>query len=286
VTMTVVKGMTFRVLQADEVPELIDWAAAEGWNPGLNDGMLFHAVDPAGWFGAYAQGRLCGAAVATNYDDNFSFGGFYIVAPEYRRSGIGSELTAMAVDHAGERCFGIDGVLGMKEKYSSRMRMDAHYLNVRWQGTAPRTELPSGLIKAAEMEKGVLVDFDAEHFPVRREQFLKSWILQSDSTSLVDLDARGEVRGMGVLRRCREGHKIGPLFARNRDTAERLMDGLLHQIEGEQFFLDVPEPNREGMSMAEKRGLQAVFRTARMYSRDPPPVDISGVYGVTSFELG
>lgn len=284
--MTVVPGMTFRVMQSEEVSELIGWAATEGWNPGLNDGLLFHAVDPGGWFGAYSEGRLRGAAVATNYDHEFSFGGFYIVAPEYRQSGIGTELTTMAVDHAGERCFGIDGVLGMKEKYSSRMRMRAHYLNVRWQGTAPPTEFPSGLMTAADAEWGALVDFDAEHFPARRESFLKSWIRQPDSTSLVDLDARGRIRGMGVLRKCRDGHKIGPLFARNRETAERLMDGLLHEVESERFFLDVPEPNRNAMSMAGKRGMQAVFRTARMYSRDPPPVRISGVYGVTSFELG
>lgn len=273
-------------MRAAEVPELIKWATAEGWIFGLNDGSLFYTIDPAGWFGAYCDGALCGAAVATNYDSHFSFGGFYIVAPNFRQSGIGTQLTTMVVNHAGDRCFGIDGVLGMMEKYSSRMKMNPYYLNVRWQGTASHSEFSSGLIKASETEWSPLVDFDAEHFPARRENFLKSWIEQPQSSSLVALDMQGRPCGLGVIRKCNDSYKIGPLFARNCQTAEKLMDGLLHRIPGETFFLDVPEPNRLAMRMAEKRGMQAVFRTARMYSRDPPPMDISEVYGVTSFELG
>ena len=31
-----------------EVETAIDWAAREGWNPGLSDAACFHAVDPNG----------------------------------------------------------------------------------------------------------------------------------------------------------------------------------------------------------------------------------------------
>ena len=31
-----------------EVETAIDWAAREGWNPGLSDAACFHAIDPNG----------------------------------------------------------------------------------------------------------------------------------------------------------------------------------------------------------------------------------------------
>ena len=32
------------------VETVIDWAAAEGWNPGLGDAACFYAIDPNGFF--------------------------------------------------------------------------------------------------------------------------------------------------------------------------------------------------------------------------------------------
>ena len=50
--------------------------------------------------------------------------------------------------------------------------------------------------------------------------------------------------------------------------------------------LDVPEPNRAAVAMAERYGMKPAFETARMYTGGAPSIDIGGVYGVTSFELG
>ena len=32
-----------------EVATAIEWAAAEGWNPGLHDAACFYAADPSGF---------------------------------------------------------------------------------------------------------------------------------------------------------------------------------------------------------------------------------------------
>ena len=39
---------TIRPMRADEIALSVDWAAAEGWNPGLNDAPCFATVDAAG----------------------------------------------------------------------------------------------------------------------------------------------------------------------------------------------------------------------------------------------
>ncbi|MDQ1253130.1 MAG: hypothetical protein QG646_2278, partial [Euryarchaeota archaeon] len=55
---------------------------------------------------------------------------------------------------------------------------------------------------------------------------------------------------------------------------------------GETIYLDVPEPNKNAMEIAEKYGMNRVFKTIRMYSQKKPDIKLEGVYGVTSFELG
>ena len=89
-----------------------------------------------------------------------------------------------------------------------------------------------------------------------------------------------------MRRRCRNGHKIGPLYAESRTTAERLFDELCDGIAGEQVFLDVPEPNAEAVALAEGRRLEPAFETARMYAGPAPAIELTQLYGVTTFELG
>ena len=36
-----------------EVDDLVDWAAREGWNPGLHDAELFWVTDPAAFTVSY-----------------------------------------------------------------------------------------------------------------------------------------------------------------------------------------------------------------------------------------
>ena len=40
---------SIRTMRPDEIPLAVDWAAAEGWNPGLSDASCFASVDPEGF---------------------------------------------------------------------------------------------------------------------------------------------------------------------------------------------------------------------------------------------
>ena len=81
--------LRIRAMRPDEIPLAVDWAAAEGWNPGLADATCFASVDPEGFF----IGEIDGAPVATvscvNYGARFSFLGFYIVRADLRGRGYG-----------------------------------------------------------------------------------------------------------------------------------------------------------------------------------------------------
>jgi GNAT acetyltransferase-like protein len=89
-----------------------------------------------------------------------------------------------------------------------------------------------------------------------------------------------------VIRRCRKGHKVGPLIADDRSAAEVILGSLLASAGSGEIFLDVPSVNLDAVAMAQDLGLAPVFETARMYTGEIAPLRLERVFGVTTLELG
>jgi len=279
-------NIQIRKMNREELPLAVEWAVAEGWNPGLADAECFWLEDPEGFFCAIADGKMVGSISVLNYDDRFAFAGLYIVKPGCRGKGIGMQLYRHAMRHAGARTVGGDGVVAMVEKYERHGGLFLHYHNARYEGRGGGL-MPQGLTPIRKVNFADLLDFDTAHFPARRESFLRYWIEQPDHFGLARLDTDGTILGYGVRRTCSRGYKIGPLFARDRATAEMILDGLVAGIPGEPFFLDIPVPNTAAVALAEDRKMVPVFSTARLYStHDPVPLPLEEIFGVTTFELG
>jgi hypothetical protein len=115
--------------------------------------------------------------------------------------------------------------------------------------------------------------------------FLKCWINQPSTVALAITD-NNQLSGYGVIRPCREGYKIGPLFADNAILAERLFMQLQSVAAGKPVFLDVPSVNASGIAMAQAHNMTPVFQTARMYKNGMLQLPVANIFGVTSFELG
>ena len=80
-------ALTIRTMRPDEISLAVDWAAAEGWNPGLADDTCFASVDPEGFFIAELDGKPVATVSCVNYDARFAFLGFYIVRADFREIG-------------------------------------------------------------------------------------------------------------------------------------------------------------------------------------------------------
>ncbi|MHB9403635.1 GNAT family N-acetyltransferase [Mesorhizobium sp. RSR380A] len=83
---------TVRALSPPELAVLIDWAAAEGWNPGLDDAAAFRPTDPEGFIGAFVDNEMTAAISAVAYGGNFGFIGLYICRPDMRGKGHGKAV--------------------------------------------------------------------------------------------------------------------------------------------------------------------------------------------------
>ena len=157
--------------------------------------------------------------------------------------------------------------------------------DLRFEGVGVAATPTDMLVDLRAVSFAEISRYDAAHFPAPRERFLKAWIAQPNSRALGAVED-GVLRGYGVIRPCRGGFKIGPLFAADGDTAEALFRGLGDIAPGEPIFLDVPENNPQAIALARRHDLSEVFGCARMYYGPPPLLPYREIFGVTTFELG
>ena len=273
-----------RTMRPDEIALAADWAATEGWNPGLADAACFATVDPGGFLIGEVNGAPAATISCVNYDGRFAFLGFYIVRADLRGSGYGLRIWNAAIAHAGDRVIGLDGVVAQQENYKkSGFRLA--YANIRYGGTVPAPAAPPGIVALGDVPFAVVEASDATVFPAPRPAFLRAWIGTPGHIGCA-LMREGRLAGWGVIRPCRQGRKVGPLVADNSAAAEAVLSALLVQAGGGEIFLDVPAVNGEAVALAQSLGLAPVFETARMYTGAIPPLRLERVFGVTTFELG
>lgn len=271
-------------MTADELTLAVDWAAAEGWNPGLADDRAFQAADRNGFLVGLLDGEPIGSISAVSYGSGFGFIGFYIVRPAWRGRGHGWALWQAALSQLGGRSVGLDGVVAQQENYR-KSGFELAHRNIRYGGPVTVSAAADPRIRPIGGELRAAVDaYDARHFPVRRQRFLDAWLDPTLRSCLAFVE-NGAVRGYGVIRPSREGRKIGPLFADREDIAEALFQALAASGEGP-VFLDPPEPNAAARRLAERHGLKPAFETARMYLGPAPDLPLSRIFGITTFELG
>ncbi len=70
-----------------DIDRAVEWAAAEGWNPGISDASCFATVDPDGFIGGWLGDRMIASISVINYRPYFAFLGFYIGDAAYRGQG-------------------------------------------------------------------------------------------------------------------------------------------------------------------------------------------------------
>ncbi|MBI1980287.1 MAG: GNAT family N-acetyltransferase [Methylocystis sp.] len=277
------EDVVIRRMSKAELGLALDWAAAEGWNPGLNDAESFYAVDPEGFFIAERAGEPFGCVCAVAYDQAFGHVGLFIVRPPHRGEGVGLRLLNVALRHVQGRNVGLDAAIAMQETYG-RYGFKFAYRNIRHRCVGGG-EAPAGVTELASVPFDEIVRYDATVFPTARAKFLSRWIAQPSGASLAFV-RRQQLAGYGVLRACRSGYKIGPLFADDPLIADALFQGLRARAAGALVFLDTPEANPAAIELAKRRGLTHMFEAARMFTRGMPPGRIEHCYGVTTFELG
>ncbi|MFP4549094.1 MAG: GNAT family N-acetyltransferase [Fidelibacterota bacterium] len=270
----------------DEMNLALDWAAEEGWNPGLYDANAFYGADTTGFLIGKINNEPVAMISAVKYDKEFGFVGFYIVKPDYRGQGYGFQIWQAAMQALSGRNIGLDGVVDQLPNYRKSGFRLAHR-NMRYQGKAVG-EIPANrnIVDLRRIPIDRILRYDRKFFPAHRVNFLEPWIHQPEAFALGYIHDN-QLKGYGVMRKCRKGYKIGPLFAENPQIAEALFQTLCSRIgTDESFYLDIPQVNSAAGQLVEKQNMELVFETARMYTGEFPDLPLNKIFGVTTFELG
>ncbi|MFI5618697.1 GNAT family N-acetyltransferase [Streptomyces sp. NPDC051567] len=282
-------GFEITGASAADMDMIRSWADEEGWNPGASDRFAFAVADPAG----FLVGRIGGAPVAcisaVRYGSGFGFIGFYIARPAVRGRGLGIRLWRAGMDRLDGRLVGLDGVVAQQDNYRKSGFRRA-WNNVRHEGV-PQGPAAAGaddgfeVVDAATLPFSLLAAYDRRFFPEPRDAFLSAWTGLPGRTALAAV-RDGRIEGLGVIRPCSGASRIGPLYAANPAVARTLVRLLAGYAPGGRVAVDAPDANPAATALLTGLGLVPVFEAARMYTGPAPEVELSGIYGVTSLELG
>ncbi len=285
-------GYKIRPMSRDELALVVEWAAAEGWNPGLYDVECFYAADEQGFLIGLLDNEPIASISVVKYGETFGFLGFYIVQPAFRGQGYGQQIWQAGLEYLKGRTVGLDGVVEQQKNYLKSGFALAHR-NIRYEGMATAEDQPSEamgsaykLVPLSSVSPKAVRDYDRNIFLGERSAFLRCWI-GSPHHQVIGLTYQQQLAGYGVLRPCQQGYKIGPLFADSPQFAEALFLALKAYVEpGSPFYLDVPSVNVAAVAMAERHQMTSVFETARMYTQQPLELPLDRIFGITTFELG
>src|SRR5260221_11818921 len=231
-------GLRIRPMRPDEISIAVNWAAAEGWNPGFADDACFAAVDPEGFLIGELEGAPAATVSCVTDGASFAFLAFYIVREDLRGRGYGLRIGNAAIGHAGPRVIGLDGVVAQQQNY----RMSGFklaYANVRYGGAVAGPDAPqAGVIALTEVPLATVEAYDATVFPAPRTAFLRAWIGSPGHVGRA-LVRGGGLAGWGGIRPCRKGRKSRPPVADDPATAAVGLSAFLARLGGGGSFLSV-----------------------------------------------
>lgn len=286
---TPIDSMIIRQMKREELDTLVEWAAEEGWNPGLDDAEVFWQTDPEGFIAAELDGQLIGGGSIVSYGGHYGFMGFFIIRKNMRGHGLGNRLwherkkrlLARLNDGA---AIGMDGVFDMQAYYTKGgFVFDAR--DMRFEGIGQEGSIADHIVPIEQVPFQQLDQYDQAHFPAPRTNFLRQWIQRPGGHAYAAIKD-GQIQGYTVMRPCRSGYKVGPLFADNPEIAEDLFHTVASQVPGQALFLDVPENNPAAVQLAQRHDMKEVFGCAKMYLGPKPELPMGEIFGVTTFELG
>ena len=272
------------------LPTMLDWAEAEGWNPGLDDAGAYWATDSEGFFLKELDDQPIACISVVNHSRDYAFLGFYICVPQYRGQGHGLALWNHAIEHAGDRVMGLEGVPDQQSNYEKSGFVAAHQ-TIRYAGNLPELDLGASDCtseRLAPMHRKIIYKWDQEQFGADRSTFLAVWFDGGLNRQTRVVLRDGAITGYGTIRPCVEGYRIGPFTAETEPDALALF-AALGEATGEPqplVMIDVPDVVPELTKLVQSFGLEQNFECARMYRGGPPEKNYAKFTAVATLELG
>jgi GNAT superfamily N-acetyltransferase len=260
-------------LGEEHLPGCLALSTAARWNQNAADWRLMLSMG-RGW-GLSVAGTLVASTLVLHYGA-FAWISMVLVLPEHRRKGYASRLLRIALDHLRDR--GVTAILDATPAGREVYRQEGFHDT--W--TFRRYHLKSGIGRAFAPERKREPDFrlDREAFGADRTSLLTALQRRLPRAAL----GSGEAFVLG--REGREAHQLGPLVARDEDTAIGLLEAALGTVEPP-VYLDAVDHAPRLRRWLEERGCEFQRPFTRMvHGGARAPGNEKLVYLVAGPELG
>jgi GNAT superfamily N-acetyltransferase len=276
-------------LSDKHLPGCLALSRSASWNQNEADWRVMLAIG-RGWGLTLADGTLAASTLILPYGGTFAWVSMVLVLPEHRRKGYASLLLQKALQENAR--FGLTSILDATpaghEVYVQEGFQD------RWGFKRFSLSAYSGKISSekeirplAEKDWPGILELDGRAFGASRERLLRNLALRLPEAALV-AESGGVLAGFVLGRDGREARQIGPLVARDTDTANRLLNAAVAGVRPP-VYLDIVDhaPSLQALTQAKGFVFQRPF-TRMVHGTDagPAPGEASLVYCPAGPELG
>ncbi|MCI0392432.1 MAG: GNAT family N-acetyltransferase [Acidobacteria bacterium] len=259
--------ISFREMSRADVAAGLGLCRASRWNQLSRDWECFLKLSPRGCRVAVKDDRVIGTVATVSYQDRFSWIGMVLVDPAERRQGIGSQLMREALKVLGDQeTIRLDATPDGREVYLKLDFVDEYRLSrmeAVVSGRVTRDEdNPARLMTKADLPR--VFEMDHQVFGADRDTMLKwmfggapeySWVIVRD----------GEIAGYTFGRHGFNFEHLGPVIARDCETARRLVAACLSNQLGRPFLLDASRHDAEWARWLESIGFKEQRPFIRMF---------------------
>jgi GNAT superfamily N-acetyltransferase len=265
-----------RSLSEEDIPRAMELKNALGWNQTPEDWRRFLQLAPEGCFKAVREGELVATAIACVFD-RVCWIGMVIVQEEYRHQGVGRRIMIRCMQYSAERDCDLivldatrDGVsmygrLGFRPEFlvgTVRGMISEH---TPAQLNAPE-DLELRRIRYGDLE--AVVTLEAEALGAVREALLVHLVKEFPGRGFVCPGPQGGVRGFVLYRRGFHSVQVGPMCARDDETAHTLLHAAFSDLISAggraPVVLTVPINNSGILKLIRSCGLSVDPRLTRM----------------------
>jgi len=255
------------------------------WNQNEADWRLMLGFG-RGWGVSTADGTLAASTVALPYNSGFAWIAMVLVLPEHRRQGYASRLLriALAEMEKQKRVSLLDATPAGHEVYVQEGFRD--FWGFKRFSIAKAFGVQEEVKSLDDSHWGRILALDYVAFGGGREPVLRNLAARQPKAALVAV-RDGEIAGFVLAREGREASQVGPLVARDPQTAHKLLGGALANVSGP-VYVDIADHATGLQAWALRQGfaIQRPFTRMAHGAGGYAPGDASLVYCPAGPELG
>lgn len=265
-----------RLLKASDVDACLSLSAEAGWNQTEADWLAAIETGRECCWGLEDGGELAGTTTVVNYSGQLAWIGMVLVRKARRRRGIARRLMEHALSWCDEReipTVKLDATDLGRPLYLALGFEDEQAIE-RWGGAGMPGPATSGPDRRGP-------DFSLDGFERDRRALLERL------TDIPGAESIGIEGGFALTRDGANARFLGPLVAKDRGTARRLVEIALAGRPSEPFFWDLLPEHPEAASLAAELGFARKRQLMRMVRPGGATrVDSNRLWAAAGFEYG